>query len=122
MHHDTLFAPQRGCSLRRIGIRLPNCDWTVIEDHGMVMQIHSDAASGAHSLARLISEQPPRGAGVHICPFGVEPDRAVWPERSWGGTAIEPPARKPHGLRKPTSLAPDGQAFSPAIAPEVALG
>ncbi len=85
--------------------------------HGpALMQIHSDATYGRHPLAGLIPENPPRGGGVQLYLLGIDPDAACARAEAAGGTVLETPADKPHGLREATILAPEGQAFSPAVA------
>lgn len=138
MDYDTIPAPDMGRSLQGIGVNLltrdaavlagflsqvfglsvyrVSRDFAVIGHQGAVMQIHSDAAFGRHPLTGLIPENPPRGAGVQIYLFGVDPDLAAARAEAAGGTVIEPPSDKPHGLREATILAPEGQAFSPAVA------
>lgn len=84
--------------------------------HGeALIQLHSDAAFGGHPLMALLPDNPPRGAGVQVYLFGVDPDTACARAEAAGGQVIEPPTDKPHGLREATILAPEGQAFSPAV-------
>lgn len=137
MDYDTIPAPEMGRSLRGIGVNLltrdaaalagfltqvfgltahrVSRDFAVVEHQGTLLQLHSDAAFGRHPLAGMIPENPPRGAGVQIYLFGIDPDLAAARAAAAGGTVIEPPADKPHGLREATILAPEGQAFSPAV-------
>lgn len=84
--------------------------------HGeALIQVHSDAAFGAHPLSALLPDNPPRGAGVQVYLFGIDPDLACLRAEAAGGLVVEPPTDKPHGLREATILAPEGQAFSPAV-------
>lgn len=137
MDYDTIPAAQMGRSLRGIGVNLltrdaaalagflgqvfglrthrVSRDFAVIEHQGALLQLHSDAAFGRHPLVGLVPENPPRAAGVQIYLFGIDPDEAAARAAGFGGTVIEPPADKPHGLREATILAPEGQAFSPAV-------
>ncbi|MCB1389566.1 MAG: glyoxalase [Rhodobacteraceae bacterium] len=85
--------------------------------HGAVLiQLHSDATFGRHPLHDLLPENPPRGSGAQFYLFGIDPDIAVSRAESHGGTILEVPGDKPHGLREATILAPEGYAFSPAVA------
>ena len=85
--------------------------------HGAVLiQLHSDATFSRHPLHEMLPENPPRGAGVQLYLFGIDPDAAVLRAEAHSGTVIEPPADKPHGLREATILSPEGYAFSPARA------
>lgn len=84
--------------------------------HGVVLiQLHSDGTFARHPLHDLLPESPPRGAGVQLYLFGIDPDTAVLRAEDHGGMVIEPPANKPHGLREATILSPEGYAFSPAV-------
>jgi hypothetical protein len=84
--------------------------------HGAVLiQLHRDATFARHPLHALLPEAPPRGLGVQLYLFGIDPDAACARAADAGGVVIEPPADKPHGLREATILSPEGYAFSPAV-------
>ena len=91
-------------------------DFALVRHGAVLIQLHSDATFARHPLHDLLPENPPRGTGVQIYLFGIDPDAAAARAGALGGTVIEGPATKPHGLREATILAPEGQAFSPAIA------
>ena len=99
-----------GLSIHRL-----SADFALARHGEVLMQLHSDGAFGTHPLLPLLPENPPRGAGVQLYLFGIDPDAACARAEGAGGTVIEPPADKPHGLREATILSPDGYAFSPAI-------
>lgn len=138
MDYETVKAGDFGRSLTGIGINLLTRDAAVLAGflvqvfgltahrvsrdfaivaHGpALMQIPSVATHGRHPLAGLIPENPPRGGGVQLYLLGIDPDAACARAEAAGGTVLEAPADKPHGLREATILAPEGQAFSPAVA------
>ncbi|WP_296473506.1 glyoxalase [Roseinatronobacter sp.] len=87
-------------------------DFAIIRHGDWMMQLHADATYHAHPLLTLVPELPPRGTGVQIYLFGVDPDQAVM--RAPVEMVLEQPADKPHGLREATILSPEGYAFSPA--------
>ena len=91
-------------------------DFALARHGAVLLQLHSDATFSRHPLLGLLPENPPRGAGVQLYLFGIDPDAACARADSAGGVVIEPPTDKPHGLREATILAPEGQAFSPAVA------
>ncbi len=91
-------------------------DFAIMVHDGAYIQLHGDATYGRHPLLGLVPETPPRGAGMQIFLFGIDPDAAAARAEAAGGMVIEHPADKPHGLRECTILAPEGQAFSPAVA------
>ena len=90
-------------------------DFAIARHDGMTMQIHADGTYGAHPLPRLIPENPPRGGGVQIYLFGIDPDAAITRAEARGDMVLEPASDKPHGLREGTILSVEGYAFSPAV-------
>lgn len=136
MDYNTIPAPDLGRSLRGLGVNLlcrdvgamsaflrdvlglsvlrEDADFAIVLHDGMLFQLHSDAAFGNHPLLGLVPETPPRGTGAQFYLFGLDPDACV--SRADPDTVLEPPTRKPHGLREATILSPDGYAFSPARA------
>jgi len=91
-------------------------DFAIIRHGDALMQIHADATYGAHPALSLVPEMPPRGGGVQLYLFGIDPDAAIARATALGHVVLEPAADKPHGLREATILSPEGYAFSPAIA------
>ena len=90
-------------------------DFALVDHDGELFQLHSDASFGTHPALGLIPEAGPRGAAVQLYLFGLDPDAAAARAPEVGGTVIEPPTDKPHGLREATILGPEGHAFSPAV-------
>lgn len=91
-------------------------DFAILRHGAMMLQIHADATFARHPLPGLIPENPPRGGGVQIYLFGIDPDAAIARAQAAGHMILEPATDKPHGLREGTILSPEGYAFSPAIA------
>lgn len=140
MDLDKVEAAELGRSLRGIGINLlsrdvralarflrdglglsvhrESDDFALVGHDGMLIQLHRDTTYRAHPLLGLLPEAGPRGAGVQIYLFGIDPDAAMARAEAAGGHVLEPARDKPHGLREATILAPEGQAFSPAVALE----
>jgi len=90
-------------------------DFAILRHGAMILQLHSDASFARQPLPGLIPENPPRGGGVQIYLFGVDPDVAIARAEAAGHMVLEPAADKPHGLREGTILSPEGYAFSPAM-------
>lgn len=90
-------------------------DFAILRHGDVLMQLHSDAAFARHPLPGLIPENPPRGGGVQIYLFGIDPDAAIARAANAGHVVLEPASDKPHGLREGTILSPEGYAFSPAM-------
>lgn len=91
-------------------------DFAIVRHGDALIQIHADATYGAHPALSLVPETPPRGGGVQLYLFGIDPDAAIARATALGHVVLEPAADKPHGLREATILSPEGYAFSPAIA------
>lgn len=92
-----------------------SADFVLVRHGDVLLQIHSDATFGRHPLHSLLPESGPRGSGIQIYLFGIDPDLSASRAVHSGGMVIEPPADKPHGLREATILGPEGHAFSPAV-------
>jgi len=90
-------------------------DFAIVRHDAMMMQLHSDGTYRSHPLLGFVPEAPPRGGGLQIFLFGIDPDAAVARAEAAGHMVLEAPANKPHGLREGTILSPEGYAFSPAI-------
>ena len=90
-------------------------DFAILRHGAMMLQLHSDASFARHPVPGLIPENPPRGGGVQLYLFGIDPDAAIARATAAGHVVLEPARDKPHGLREGTILSPEGYAFSPAI-------
>lgn len=90
-------------------------DFVIIRFNGMMLQIHHDATYGSHPLHGLLPENSPRGQGVQLYFFGVDPDFAVAEAEKFGGSVVEVPRNKPHGLYEGTILSAEGYAFTAAV-------
>lgn len=99
-----------------LGVHRLSGDFAIMRHDQTLFQLHADATYGAHPLLGLVPETPPRGAGMQLYLFGVDPDAATARAEALGHMVLEQPADKPHGLREATILSPEGYAFSPAIA------
>ncbi|MGR3638938.1 VOC family protein [Alterinioella nitratireducens] len=90
-------------------------DFAIVRHGQMMMQLHADGTYGAHPLLGIVPETPPRGGGLQLYLFGIDPDAAIARAEARGDVVLEPVRDKPHGLREGTVLSPEGYAFSPAI-------
>jgi len=99
-----------------LSIHRQSRDFALVRHGEALMQLHSDATFGRHPLHALLPQSPPRGAGMQLYLFGIDPDMAVARAGAAGGVVIEAATDKPHGLREATILSPEGYAFSPAVA------
>lgn len=91
-------------------------DFALARHDEHLIQLHADGAFGRHPLLALVPESPPRGGGVQLYLFGIDPDATCARADAAGAVVLERPADKPHGLREATVLSPEGHAFTPAVA------
>ncbi|MEZ5823387.1 MAG: hypothetical protein R3C97_01145 [Geminicoccaceae bacterium] len=136
MNYDTVPAAEFGRSLKGIGLNLLTADvealarlmaeafgakihrlskdFAIIEHGPTLLQLHHDATYGSHPLLGLLPENPPRGAGIQLYFFGVDPARALPRAEALGAHIIEQPRDKPHGLHEGTVLSAEGYALTAA--------
>lgn len=86
-------------------------DFAIITQGSNVLQLHSDATYSANPLLGLLPETPPRGAGIEIRLYDCDPDQAAARAKAEGGTILQEPTDKPHGLRECYILCRDGYAW-----------
>lgn len=98
-----------------LGVHRLGDDFALLSHDGALIQLHSDLTYRTHPLLGLTPEAGPRGGGVQIYLFGLDPDAACARAATQGALVLEPPAYKPHGLREATILSPEGHAFTLAI-------
>lgn len=133
MDYETVTAEEFGSSLRGIGLNLlvrdvlaearfltavfdmqthrANTDFAIMTYHGQIFQLHSDATYHSNPLLGLLPETPPRGAGLEIRLYDTDPDLAARRAEPAGGTVLQAPTDKPHGLRETYILCENGYAW-----------
>lgn len=136
MDYETIGAVPFGRSLRGIGLNLlvrdvpataaflhtvfglsphqVSRDFAILSHGDAVFQIHADSTYHSHPLLGLLPATPPRGAGIELRLYEVDPDDAAGRAGAAGGTILQPPGNKPHGLREACILCPDGYAWVPS--------
>ena len=136
MNYETVSAEDFGASLRGFGFNILvtdvrrtarfledvfsmkahrlSADFAIITQGENVMQLHSDGAYASNPLLGLVPENPPRGAGVEIRLYDRDPEDAVSRAEAAGGTVLQAPTDKPHGLREAYILCADGYAWVPS--------
>ncbi len=99
-------------------------DFAIMTHGTNVMQLHSDSTYASNPLLGLVPENPPRGAGVEIRLYDCDPEDASAKAEAAGGTILQTPTDKPHGLREAYILCADGYAWVPSqpIEKEAARG
>lgn len=136
MDYETIRADAFGRSLRGIGLNLlvrdvatevafltnvfgfsahqPTKDFAIMRLGDAVLQLHSDNTYHANPLIELLPENPPRGAGVEIRLYDVDPDKAASKAAELGYFILQPPSDKPHGLREAYVLCDNGYVWVPS--------
>ncbi|MHA7850257.1 VOC family protein [Roseovarius sp.] len=89
-------------------------DFAIVAQNGNVIQLHADGTYHSNPLLGLLPENPPRGAGIEIRLYDCDPDTAADRAEEAGGTVLQPPSDKPHGLREAYILCADGYAWVPS--------
>ncbi len=136
MDYESIDADSFGRSLRGLGLNLlvrdvkgacdflsavfemkahqVTADFAIVTYGAQVFQLHSDGTYHSNPLLGLLPEQPPRGAGIEIRLYDTDPDTAVTKAEAAGGTILQGPTDKPHGLREAYILDQDGYAWVPS--------
>lgn len=136
MDLETVSAEAFGRSLRGIGLNLlvrdvrAECafletvfdlsphrvsdDFAILTLGDQMLQLHADHTYHSNPLLSLLPETPPRGAGIEIRLYDCDPDHAAARAEAAGGTLLQPPTDKPHGLREACILCPNGYAWVPS--------
>jgi predicted enzyme related to lactoylglutathione lyase len=89
-------------------------DFAIMAYGNALFQLHADGTYHANPLLHLLPENPPRGAGLEIRLYDSDPDAACTKAEAVGGTILQAPTDKPHGLREAYILCPDGYAWVPS--------
>lgn len=136
MDYDNIEADPFGRSLKGIGLNLlvrdvpAECafleavfgmashqvtsDFAIVTYGDQVFQLHADGTYHANPLSNLLPENPPRGAGVEIRLYDTDPEDAAAKAEAHGGTILQAPTDKPHGLREAYILCENGYAWVPS--------
>lgn len=136
MDYETVPADAFGRSLRGLGLNLlvrdvaeeltfltgvlgltahrVSRDFAIVTGGGALVQVHADATYHANPLLGLLPETPPRGAGIELRLYDIDPDTAAARAEAQGAPILQPPTDKPHGLREAFLLSPNGYCWVPS--------
>jgi hypothetical protein len=89
----------------------PTADFAIMTYGDQVFQIHSDETYHSNPLLGLLPENPPRGAGIEIRLYDTDPEEACSLAEAAGGTILQGPTDKPHGLREAYILCGNGYTW-----------
>lgn len=73
--------------------------------------LHADGTYHSNPLLGLIPADQPRGAGVELRLYHLDPDAAVVRAKANGYVVLAEAADKPHGMREAYILDPDGYCW-----------
>lgn len=130
---ETVSAEDFGASLRGLGLNLlvrnvrrqvafletmfdmkahrVSDDFAIMTYGKDVFQLHSDGTYHSNPLLGLLPENPPRGAGIEIRLYESDPERVCAKAEAAGGTILQGPTDKPHGLNEAYILCENGYAW-----------
>lgn len=133
MDFETVGAADFGASLKGMGVNLlvrdvgrqvafltelfgmkafqPTEDFAIMTYGTDVFQLHVDGTYHSNPLLGLLPESPPRGAGIEIRLYDTDPDEVCARAEALGGTILQGPTDKPHGLREAYVLCENGYAW-----------
>ncbi|WP_294619291.1 VOC family protein [uncultured Roseovarius sp.] len=89
-------------------------DFAIMSQGRSILQLHADGTYAENPLLSLLPENPPRGAGIEIRLYDCDPEMAAARAEEAGGTILQAPSDKPHGLRECYILCPDGYCWVPS--------
>ena len=89
-------------------------DYALLRHGERFYQLHSDQTYSNNPLPSVVPESGPRGGGVELRLFEVDPDQAEARARARGDMVLMASADKPHGLRECFLLDPDGYCWVPS--------
>jgi catechol 2,3-dioxygenase-like lactoylglutathione lyase family enzyme len=90
-------------------------DYALLKFGGQIYQFHGDHTYSQNPLPTLLPENGPRGGGIELRLFGVDPDQAEKIAAQHSYEILMPSADKPHGLRECFILDPDGYCWVPSV-------
>jgi predicted enzyme related to lactoylglutathione lyase len=136
MDYETVSADVFGASLKGLGINLlvpdmareitfltgtfgmtahrVSADFAIMTLGEILFQLHSDGTYAENPYQGLLPETPPRGAGAELRLYDIDPDEAAGRAEEAGGTILQEPTDKPHGLREAYILSPSGYCWVPS--------
>lgn len=99
-----------------MGLELVQADqeFALLRHGDQLFQLHADPTYAEHPLPSLIPENGPRGGGVELRLFDVDPDDAEAKADDLGFTILRESLDRPHGLRECYILDADGYCWVPS--------
>lgn len=136
MDYETVGAPEFGAALRGIGLNMlvrdvaatcamleavfemtchqATADFAIVTSGEAVFQLHGDQTYHSNPLLSLLPESGPRGGGLEIRLYDIDPEAAESRAEAAGMMILQTCTDKPHGLRECFLLCRDGYAWVPS--------
>lgn len=92
-----------------------SADFALLKLSEQLYQLHADHTYSNNPLPSLLPENGPRGGGVELRLYDVDPDAAEQTARELGYEILLASADKPHGIRECFILDPDGYCWVPSL-------
>ena len=95
----------------------PTRDFAILRrpDGSSVLQLHADHTYHTNPLPALIPENGPRGGGLEIRLYDIDPDAAQARAQAHEGAQVfKAASNRPHGLREAYILDADGYCWVPS--------
>ena len=102
-------------SVFEFGVVSASTDYALLVFRQRYYQLHADHTYSDNPLPSLLPETGPRGGGVELRLFDVDPDQAERRARANDYVVLMETADKPHGLRECFLLDPDGYCWVPSV-------
>lgn len=90
-------------------------DYALLVFRQRYYQLHADHTYAENPLPSLVPESGPRGGGIELRLFEVDPDQSEARAVANDYVVLMKTADKPHGLRECFLLDPDGYCWVPSI-------
>jgi len=90
-------------------------DFAALEACGVGLMLHADHTLETHPWTGRLPAEGPRGAGVELRLFGLDPDRVAERAASAGVPLLEPVRDRAHGWRETTLADPDGYLWAVGV-------
>ena len=93
----------------------PSADFAIMVSGSAVLQLHADHTYHANPLPALIPENGPRGGGLEIRLYDIDPDAAQARAQAHEGAQVfKAASNRPHGLREAYILDADRYCWVPS--------
>lgn len=89
--------------------------FAALSHEGYEWMLHADETYHDNPLLALLPENPPRGLGVELRLYGLDPDAAEARAKAAGYHVLQSSRVKPHGLRECYVMDPDGYVWVPGV-------